>query len=276
MDFAELWTDDELRRNAIATLALLVVVIVSRVVAVRAVRSFAKPLRETLRLRWAAYVRRVAWAALALGTIAIWATELQAFALSVVAFAMAIVLATKELILCVSGSVLRTSAGSFTIGDRIEVGDYRGDVIDHGFLTTTILEIGPTHQRTGRVVSIPNSLFLSESVVNETATDNYVLHTFRIPLAKTQRWKEAEKTLLDVANEVCADYVAPAYRQLDAVSSQHGLKGATVEPRVSLLMGDDGAVSLLLRVPVPARDKGTVEQGIVRGFLSRTGVGLSG
>ncbi len=55
------------------------------------------------------------------------------------------------------------------------------------------------------------------------------------------------------------------------MSSQHGLKGASVEPRVSLLLRDTGTVSLLLRVPAPARDKGTVEQRIIRGFLERMG-----
>jgi small-conductance mechanosensitive channel len=267
MDFADFWADDELRRNTIATLVLVALILGGRLVALRTVHSFAAPFSETLRLRWASSVKQAALAIAIIGVMAIWSTELQAFAISIVAFTVAIVLATKELILCMSGSILRTSTGSFAIGDRIEVGDVRGDVIDHGLLTTTILETGPSHQRTGRSISVPNSVFLSQHVINETANDNYVLHTFRVPLDSDADWREAEKSLLGVAAVVCKEHVKPASRHLDAVSSQHGLAGSNVAPRVSLLLEDEGHVSLLLRVPAPAREKGAIEQGILRKFL---------
>ena len=38
---------------------------------------------------------------------------------------------------------MRATSRSFKLGDRIEIGDYRGDVIDYNLFTTTILETGP-------------------------------------------------------------------------------------------------------------------------------------
>ncbi|MBS3803576.1 MAG: mechanosensitive ion channel [Oleiphilaceae bacterium] len=73
-----------------------------------------------------------------LGLVFIWGDQLRALALSIVAIAVAFVVATKELILCVTGSILKSGAGSFNLGDRIEVKGLRGDVIDQSLLATTI------------------------------------------------------------------------------------------------------------------------------------------
>ena len=69
----------------------------------------------------------------------------------------AIVLATKEIIMCLSGAIYRASSGTFKVGDRVEIGAFRGDVIDQTLLATTILEIGPgqaIHQHSGRTVTL--------------------------------------------------------------------------------------------------------------------------
>jgi small-conductance mechanosensitive channel len=268
MDVGSLWADSALRRGIIQTAIMAIALIAARVALTRALRSFGPHRHDALQLRWAAYVRRTFWFALALGVVVIWATEIQTFALSIVAFAVAIVLATKELILCVSGSIVRTGGRSFSVGDRVEIDGVRGDVIDHGFLCTTILEIGPNHQRTGRQVVVPNSVFLNTAVVNETATDEYVLHTLTVPLSRESDWRASEQALLTAAYETCKDYIEPAGTHLDALSSQISLRRTSVEPRVSIVIASETTLHLLLRVPTLARDKGAVEQNILRRFLA--------
>lgn len=104
------------------------------------------------------------------GLVFIWGEQLRSLARSIVPIAVAFVVATKELILCVSGSILKGGAGSCSIGDRIQVKDFRGDVIDQTLLTTTLLEVRPgkaSHQRAGRMIVLPIALFVSEPVTNE-------------------------------------------------------------------------------------------------------------
>ncbi|WP_146429413.1 mechanosensitive ion channel domain-containing protein [Blastopirellula retiformator] len=75
--------------------------------------------------------------------------------ISILAFAVAVVIALKELIQCISGSIMKAVGRPFKLGDRIEFHNIRGDVIDHNVLTTTILELGPdqmTQQLTGRAI----------------------------------------------------------------------------------------------------------------------------
>lgn len=58
----------------------------------------------------------------------------------------------------------------FHVGDRIEVARFRGDVVEVNYLDTVILECSGVYlgndRRSGRVLYIPNSLFLKEQVVN--------------------------------------------------------------------------------------------------------------
>ena len=69
-----------------------------------------------------------------LGLALIWGDQIRSLALSIVAIAVAFVVATKELILCISGAILKSGAGSFNLGDRIQVKDFPGDVIDQTLL----------------------------------------------------------------------------------------------------------------------------------------------
>jgi len=265
------WTfldDPELRRNLLATGTLIFALILSRFAVLRTIRNM-KVSSDAMRRRWTASVRNLVLIGLGLGVMVIWASELQAFAVSVVAIAAAIVLATKELIMCVSGSILRATSGSFAIGDRVEMGGVRGDVIDSTLLSTTLLEVGPGHQRTGRAVVVPNSVMLSGGVTNETFMDRYVVHVMTLPIKAEDDWRSAEETLLAVANDACADFVEPARAFMDRLSDKHSLPKFSVEPRVLVAMPKAGELELVLRVPTPVRERGRTEQRILRTFLER-------
>ena len=119
MDFVERFGGSEAVRNAVSSVALLVAVLVGRTFAARVVRR--SPLPSESRLRWMARIRSAALVTFFLALTIIWAEELRAVAVSIVAVAVAFVLATKELILSVSGSLVRSSSRAFSLGDRIEV-----------------------------------------------------------------------------------------------------------------------------------------------------------
>src|SRR5919197_1281452 len=149
--------------DAIQSLVLLAVILSLRFVVLRAVRQSDRLSVETRR-RWVVHVRNVLALVFVVGLVFIWGGQLSTFAVSLVAIAVAVVLATKELILCLSGAVLRMSSNAFTLGDRIEVSGTRGNVLDQTLLATTVLEIGPgqvSQQYTGRAVVFPNSLLLN-------------------------------------------------------------------------------------------------------------------
>jgi small-conductance mechanosensitive channel len=165
-----------------------------------------------------------------------------------------------------TGSLLKSAARTFDIGDRIQIKDFRGDVIDQNLLTTTLMEVGPgklTHQRTGRTLVLPNALFVAEPVVNESFTGEFVLHVFTLPLLRTDPWQEIKNKLTQAAEQQSAPYLDEAKRYMQRLSSRLGLEIPSVEPRVTLQFPDAEEIHLVVRVPVRAAQKSFIEQSIL-------------
>jgi small-conductance mechanosensitive channel len=255
-------------RALVSSAVLLTAMIIGRWLVARAIRR--QGLAQEMRRRWLVHTRNGGLVILALGLIIIWGSELRALAVTLVAIAAAIVIATKELIMCVSGSLLKAGAKSFGLGDRIQVKETRGDVIDQTLLSTTIMEVGPgklTHQRTGRVVVLPNSLFVSEPVTNESYTDDYVLHVFSVPMKREEPWPAAREALTEAAKRQCAPHLEEARTHMQKLSERQGLDTPSVEPRVTIQYPAAGEVHLIVRVPTPVGNRGQIEQAILNDYF---------
>lgn len=248
---------------------LIIVVLVLRALSARFIKQ--KIESYELRRRWLVQSRNGLILFMALGLIFIWGQELRTLALSVVAIAVAFVVATKELILCVMGSILKTGAGSFTVGDRIQVKDFRGDVIDQNLLATTILEVGPgkqTHQRTGRLIVLPNAMFVAEPVINESYTNDYILHVFTVPFKREDDWQAAQKAFLQAANRHCLPYLNEVRNYMKQISQYRGVEVPSVEPRVTLMVPEADEIHLVVRIPARAHQRVQVEQAILSEALT--------
>ncbi len=185
---------------------------------------------------------------------------------------MAIVIATKEILLSIFGGLVKSYSQSFKVGDRIDIDGFRGDVVNIDLFNTSLLEIGPgnkSHQYTGRSISLPNSLFLAKPVINETYTEDYILHIFSIPINAKSDWERAETIILEAAEETVREYLDEAKQHMEKLGNKSGFETPNVEPRITISITDPEVINLLIRVPVPSRRKGKVEQAIIRQFLKK-------
>lgn len=261
----------EVLQNLISSGIFLCFILVIRIIIFRVVNSWKLPDTKARR-RWLFQVKNLLLFILVLGLVVIWAKELRTVAISLVAVAAAMVLATKEIIQCFLGGIYKLSTRPFEIGDRIEINGFRGDVTDHNILVTTLFEIGPQakgHQYTGKMLSIPNSLFLTHPLVNETATQAYTLHVFSIPFKTSNRWAEARDILLDICMEECTSYLEQAKKHLRKVSEKEGFENPDASPRVNVHISSSTELEFFVRIPVPAAKRGRIEQSIKQSFLSR-------
>lgn len=80
------------------------------------------------------------------------------------------------------------------IGDRIEVGDVDGDVIEIGARSTTVL----TNDKISIIV--PNSSFITDNVINWSHTDKNVRFHVPVGVAYDSDVRQIEKLLLEVAH----------------------------------------------------------------------------
>lgn len=262
--FSNFVVPDSMLSLLFSTLLLVLSLLVARALISRFIKRQVDSLE--LRRRWLVQSRNALILLLLLGLVLIWGEELRTLALSIVAIAVALVIATKELIMCITGSILKAGAGSFSIGDRIQIKDFRGDVIDQNLLATTILEVGPgklTHQRTGRMAVIPNALFVSEPVINESFTHDYVLHVFTVPFKREDDWRGAQQAIVESARKQCAPYLEEVRRYMNRVSVSRGLEPPSVDPRVTMQVPVAGEIHLIVRVPTKSGQRGFIEQAIM-------------
>lgn len=248
----------------INTLLLLLAIFILRVLTRRYILNSVTS--HELRRKWIVQSRNGLILMFLFGIILIWGEELRTLAISVVAIAVALVIATKELILCVTGSILKSGASSFDIGDRIQIRDFRGDVIDQNLLATTILEVGPgklTQQRTGRMTVIPNALFLSEPLINESFTHDYVLHVFTVPFKREENWKAAQEAIQESANKLCEPYLEDVRSFMEELSDRRGLDVPSVDPRVRISVPAADEIHLIVRIPSRTAERSFIEQAIL-------------
>lgn len=251
------------------TIAFVIMVFIARFFIVTVVAK--SDLARITKRKFKGYIHNFSIILIFISIIFIWFSKLQSFALSLVAIAVAIAITMKEYTLNLLGGVYRTANHPFYLGDRIEIGDYRGDVISINLSSTTIMEVGPhqiSHQYTGKSITIPNSLFLSKPVTNETYTRKYLLHIFKVPVALTHNLDKEEELLLQAANIECEPFINEAETYMTKLREKENIEMPPMVPRVTIHFKDEKAVNLVLRVPAPANSRGRLENAIIKRFLS--------
>lgn len=199
----------------------------------------------------------------------LWFSHLQTVMISFVAVAAAIVVATKEVIMTFMGGVLIKINGHYDVGDRIEVDGIRGFVVERNLTTTKVLEIGPekhSQQTTGDIITIPNSVVLTKSVVNESYFKNYSIKSFAFPLPAGVTFEEFEVVLLQWSYDICSEYLKEAKKIIEKFCHKEGLVIPNVEPRVRLIMTDKKDLEVLLKLPARNEYIGDVEQNLLRKY----------
>ncbi|MBB5190561.1 small-conductance mechanosensitive channel [Silvimonas terrae] len=262
-------TDVAFLRDLFISLGLIVILLFGHAMVRRAILSRSKLQPEDKR-RLMVYSRNVSLILFVLGAVVIWGHEIEAFAVSLVAIAAAIVIGTKEIIMCVLGSIYRTTSRAFEVGDRIEVGHIRGRVIDMNLLNTTLVESSaalPNKGTVGRGVVIPNSMFLSTPVYNETMLGAYVLQTIHIALNRGEDWQTAESALLEAGAAVIAEYMDDLLMHVRELERNYAVDTPPTEPRVRISLDDREAFNLHLQLPVPLGQRARIEQRVLREYL---------
>ena len=217
-------------------------------------------------------VKNFSWLIIFFGLLAIWWPELKNFAFSIAAVTLALVIATKELILCFSGAMLRAGTGAFTIGDWIEVGANRGEVIDYNIFSTTLQELDRPpndYSFTGRTIVIPNSLFLSESIKNLNFFKRYVFHRFSIVVDSHISTADVEPWIVAEINTQSADFIEIARRYNTFIENRTGVDVPGPEPRIMISTNEYAKRIITVIVFCPTEKAAELERHITQGVLER-------
>ncbi len=86
----------------------------------------------------------------------------------------------------------------FSLGDRVQIGDHAGDVIDVRLFTFTVMEIREwvnADQTTGRVLHIPNSWVFEHVTCNYVQEFDYIWNEMSFTLSGESNWRKAKSIL---------------------------------------------------------------------------------
>lgn len=261
---------EEIIKSALMSVLMIVAVIAGRSILLSAHFRSHPDLSIENKRRSLVFSRNVTMLLILLGLAMIWAAQIQTLALSMFAVAAAIVVATKELIMCLSGSILRSATKQYSIGDYIEINGLRGRVVDINMLNTLMMQIGPNPligQLSGKTLSFPNSLLLSHTVRRDNILGNYVIHTVEIPVPIHLDSDEIIGRLKAVLEPLCAAYVPVIQQYLENVQAQKLFITPAAQPRVSRVPHDDKVYHIIVRFASPVSKRLEIQQAVLDEFL---------
>lgn len=221
------------------------------------------------RYRWRKATTYVAWG---LGIILIgrvWVEGVGALATFLGLLSAGLAIALKDLVANIAGWVYLVSRRPFEVGDRIQIGQHAGDVIDLGIFQFTLNEIGvwvQADQSTGRIIHIPNGRVLSEPIANYNRGFPYIWHEIPVLVTFESNWRKAKQILTRIAAKHAEQMTAEAERHLLEASRKYLIAYTKLTPIVYTKVVDDG-VRLTIRYLIEPRKRRGTEQAIWEGIL---------
>ena len=159
------------------------------------------------------------------------------FALGVAGAGVAVAL--QDVLASIAGAFSIGFSKLYTVGDRVQIGDIRGDVIDIGLLRTTLMETGNWVSQdlyNGRIARIPNSIVLKGSVLNYSQGFRFIWDEIKVVLTGTSDSPLARAMLLRVAKEAIGEYLLEAQSSWKSISENYQSENPPLEPTVALVV----------------------------------------
>lgn len=119
-----------------------------------------------------------------------------------------IAIALQDLVINLAGWAFIIWIRPFSVGDRIQMGDHAGDVIDIRLFQFSLLEVGnrvDAEQNTGRLLHLPNGMVFREVFANYTQGFPFIWNEVVILVTFESNWEKARAILVEIINRHAPD-----------------------------------------------------------------------
>lgn len=151
----------------------------------------------------------------------------------------------------------------FDIGDRIEIGKVKGDIIDIRLFQFSMVEVGnwvDADQSTGRVIHVPNSKVLREDMANYQIGFDYVWHEIPVLVTFESNWKKAKEILKKIAHDKAEHLSEGAEQQVRRAAMKYMIYFKKLTPIVYTTVKDSGVMLTIRYIVRPRSRRGAEEQ----------------
>jgi small-conductance mechanosensitive channel len=200
----------------------------------------------------------------------IWFTEGFGSLVTYLGFVSAgIAIALKDIFLNLAGWIFILWRRPFVVGDRIQIGEHAGDVIDVRVFQFTLNEIGnwvQADQSTGRIIHIPNGKALTDVIANYSEGFQYIWNEMPVLVTFESDWEKAKTLLLEIVTRDSADIVKAAEQSVKESTRKFMILYTNLTPTVYTSVASDG-VLLTVRYLCEPRKRRVTEQVIWEDIL---------
>ncbi len=219
-------------------------------------------------------VRRIVCWALAVAILGFtFATDLGSLATFAGLITAGIAVAMQSVLVSIVGYFFLIGKYGIRVGDRVQVGNVTGEVIDLGLVRLHMMELsghsslGPT----GRVVAFANSIVFQASggIFKQIPGVNLAWHDITLTLPANADPSAMKEKLLAAANQVLSEYSEDMARQTKEIQKTTPLQGgaaAQAQAQVQLRFSAS-SVEALVRYPVQLQHAAEIDERMSRELL---------
>ncbi|UCG51053.1 MAG: mechanosensitive ion channel [Candidatus Latescibacterota bacterium] len=207
-------------------------------------------------------------------TMIIWFGNVTGWAAYLGILSAGLAIALQDPVTNLAGWIFITVRKPFGVGDRIQIGEHRGDVIDMRLFQFTLVEIGnwvDADQSTGRIIHIPNGWVFKHSTANYTAGFNFIWNELPITITFESNWEKAKQILTDIAARHSILEDREAQEQVRRAARKYLIYFQHLTPIVWTSVADNGVTLTVRYICEPRKrrsSEGAIWEEVLRGFGS--------
>ena len=211
----------------------------------------------------------------------VWIEGMQSAATYLGLVSAGIAIALKDPLTNIFGWIFILWRKPFEVGDRIEIGPYRGDVIDQRIFLFSMMEIGnwvDADQSTGRILHIPNGMIFTNGVANYTHGPKFIWNEIPILVTFESNWEKAKGVLQEIAGKYDISQDESVAREFESASRRFFLKYGELSPIVYTSVKDSGVLLTVRYLCKPRERRGSAQtlwEDILRAFAQHEDINLA-
>ena len=127
-------------------------------------------------------------------------------------------------------------------GDRIEINNIKGDVIDVDSIYTTMMEIGQwvsSDNYTGRIVKLSNAFVFKGPIYNYSKDFPFIWDEFNLPIKYGSDLALAKEILVKISSQTLSQFTINSKAQWGDVVNKYYIEDAMLDPTIAVTLTDN-------------------------------------
>lgn len=175
----------------------------------------------------------------------IWFVGIESIATILGLASAGVAVAMKDPLMNLAGWSFIVMKKHFEIGDRIQIGEITGDVVDQRLMMFTLMEIGNwvnADQSTGRIIHVPNGRVFTEVLANYSKGFEFIWNELPITVTFESDWEKALEILERITDHYSIHFTKETERHITKAHQKMMIYYSSLSPKVYLSVADSGVV----------------------------------